>query len=396
MSSRAGEFFLHADLETVNPPQRILFICAGAEPGGDGVGDYTRRLAAELEKRGHAVAILALNGRSLGMGSRRGDNELHLTCAEPWSIRLREANVFLREFQPDVLSLQFVGYGFDPHGLPLGLTARLRTLAGGIPWHMMFHELWNETGIGWKARVLSRLQKAHLGDLWRSLRPRLVHTSNENYARRLAEAGISSSVLPLFSNIERSAPDPTLRQTLVQGFNYGADSHNVWIFVFFGTIHPGWNVEGFFKRTSEAARRAGKKATLFVSIGKNPGRGAAIWNSMQGFKTESLFFRQIGELSTIDVSRHLQAADFGVATTPLSLLGKSGSAAAMASHGLTTIVPRVDVALSRETTERRGLVLVDEFFEQVLFNPPKPRESHSVSDTADLFLQQLHLLFKTP
>jgi hypothetical protein len=224
----------------------------------------------------------------------------------------------------------------------------------------------------------------------------MVHTSNENYAGKLASAGISTSVLPLFSNIQCGAPDPSLRQTLVQGSNYGVESHNIWIFVFFGTIHPGWNVEGFFKRTSEAARRAGKKATLFVSIGKNPGRGAAIWNSMQGLKNESLFFRQIGELSTIDVSRHLQAADFGVATTPLSLLGKSGSAAAMAIHGLTTIVPRVDVALSREAIKRRGLVLVDEFFEKGLFNPPKPRESHSASDTADLFLQQLHLLFKTP
>jgi hypothetical protein len=375
---------------------RIAFVCAGAEPGQDGVGDYSRLLGGELESRRHATALLALNDGNLGCGSVHSENELRFSATMPWSIRLREANVFLREFQPDVVSLQFVGYGFDPHGLPLGLAARLRTLAGGIPWHMMFHELWNETGIGWKARVLSRLQKAHLGDLWRSLRPSLVHTSNENYARRLAEAGISSSVLPLFSNIERSAPDPSLRRTLVRESFSGLDEQEVWIFVFFGSIHPGWDVAEFLKRTSKAARTAGKKAALFVSIGKNPGRGPEIWNSMNGLHPEFLVFRRIGEISPSEVSRHLQAADFGVATTPLSLLGKSGSAAAMASHGLTTIVPRVDVALSREAIERRGLVLVDEFFEQVLFNPPKPRESHSASDTADLFLQQLHLLFKTP
>ena len=375
---------------------RIAFVCAGAEPGCDGVGDYSRLLGEELDSRGYKTALLALNDRTLEGGSICSENKLRLSTVMPWSARLLKAMAFLEEFRPDFLSLQFVGYGFDPRGLPLGLVGKLRRLAGGIPWLVMFHELWIDHNGSWRCSVLSRMQKVYTTNLCRSLRPKMVHTSNENYAGKLASAGISTSVLPLFSNIQCGAPDPSLRQTLVQGFNYGADSHNVWIFVFFGTIHPGWNVEGFFKRTSEAARRAGKKATLFVSIGKNPGRGAAIWNSMQGFKTESLFFRQIGELSTIDVSRHLQAADFGVATTPLSLLGKSGSAAAMASHGLTTIVPRVDVAVSKETIERRGLVLVDEFFEQGLLNPPKPRESHSASDTADLFLQQLHLLFKTP
>jgi hypothetical protein len=375
---------------------RIAFVCAGAEPVCDGVGDYSRLLGEELDSRGYKTALLALNDRTLEGGSICSENKLRLSAVMPWSARLLKAKAFLEEFRPDFLSLQFVGYGFDPRGLPLGLVGKLRRLAGGIPWLVMFHELWIDPNGSWRCSVLSRMQKVYTTDLCRSLRPKMVHTSNENYAGKLASAGISTSVLPLFSNIQCGAPDPSLRQTLVQGFNYGLDSHNVWIFVFFGTIHPGWNVEGFLKRTSEAARRAEKKATLFVSIGKNPGRGAAIWNSMQGFKTESLFFRQIGELSTIDVSHHLQAADFGVATTPLSLLGKSGSAAAMASHGLTTIVPRVDVALSREAIKRRGLVLVDEFFEKGLFNPPKPRESHSASDTADLFIQQLHLLFKTP
>jgi len=374
---------------------RIAFICAGSEPGQDGVGDYSRLLGGELESRRHATALMALNDGNLGCGSFHIENELRFSATMPWSIRLREANVFLREFQPDVLSLQFVGYGFDPHGLPLGLAARLRTLAGGIPWHMMFHELWNETGIGWKARVLSRLQKAHLGDLWRSLRPSLVHTSNENYARRLAEAGISSSVLPLFSNIERSAPDPTLRRTLVRESCSGLDEQEVWIFVFFGSIHPGWDVAEFLKRTSKAARTAGKKAALFVSIGKNPGRGPEIWNSMKGLHPEFLVFRRIGEISPSEVSRHLQAADFGIATTPLDLLGKSGSAAAMTSHGLAIVVPRVDVHADRAAHEKQGLVPVDENYEQQLLNPPKPKECHSAGEIADLFLKKITIHFKS-
>ncbi|MFM8365255.1 MAG: hypothetical protein ACKOAS_08920, partial [Verrucomicrobiota bacterium] len=102
---------------------RIAFVCAGAEPGGDGVGDYTRRLAGELQRRGLDAAILALNDRALGYGLQRGDNELRLSRVTPWSLRMREAREFLEEFRPDFLSLQFVGYGFDPRGLPLGLAA---------------------------------------------------------------------------------------------------------------------------------------------------------------------------------------------------------------------------------------------------------------------------------
>lgn len=375
---------------------RIAFVCAGAEPGHDGVGDYTRRLAAELRRRGHAAAILALNDRALGFGLLRGDNELRLSRVTPWSVRLRESREFVEEFRPEVLSLQFVGYGFDPRGLPLGLASKLRTIAAGRPWHVMCHELWIEPKDGWTHRVLSRLQKALLVDLCRTLGPKVVHTSNKNYARRLAGAGISASVLPLFSNIERVAPDPTLRKTLVREFGSGLDDKEVWIFVFFGSIHPGWNVEEFLKRTTEAARKAGKKAALFLSIGKNPGRGAEIWKAMRDGKSESLLFREIGEMSAADVSRHLQAADFGVATTPLSLLRKSGSAAAMASHELATAVPPVDVFLAREVLEKNGLVPLDELFEQGLWNPPKPRESHSAGETAGLFLQQLQPLFKTP
>jgi hypothetical protein len=345
---------------------------------------------------GHSAALLALNDRHLADGLFESDGELRLSANGPWKPRLEAAQKFAREFGPDVWSLQFVGYGFDPRGLPLGLSTKLRTLSAGVPWHLMFHELWIKPEGGWTHRILSRLQKAHLLDFFRSLGPKVVHTSNENYARRLADAGISASVLPLFSNIERVHPDPALRQSLMRESGSGLDDQEVWIFIFFGSIHPGWSVEEFLKRTSEAVRRAGKKAALFLSIGKNMGRGAEIWSALLDFQSESLLFRELGELSAPDVSRHLQAADFGVATTPLGLLGKSGSAAAMASHGLTTIVPHVDVSLAREVLENNGLVPMDGLFEQALMNPPKPCVSHSAGETADMFLRQLQPLFKAP
>jgi hypothetical protein len=68
----------------------------------------------------------------------------------------------------------------------------------------------------------------------------------------------------------------------------------------------------------------------------------------------------------------------------------------MSSHGLTIVVPPVDVSLTREVLEINGLIPMDELFEQAFLNPPKPRKSHSASETADMFLRQLQPLFKAP
>ena len=132
--------------------------------------------------------MLALNDRSLGAGLLRSDNELWLSRVTPWSVRMREAREFLEKFQPGVLSLQFVSYGFDPRGLPLGLATKLRTLAAAVPWHVMFHELWIEPEVTWTHRALSRLQQAHIVDLSRTFGPMTVHTSNPYYASQLESA----------------------------------------------------------------------------------------------------------------------------------------------------------------------------------------------------------------
>ena len=42
---------------------KILFFCGSAEPGKDGVGDYTRRLCGELLRIGHETQILSLFDR---------------------------------------------------------------------------------------------------------------------------------------------------------------------------------------------------------------------------------------------------------------------------------------------------------------------------------------------
>jgi hypothetical protein len=314
---------------------RVLFVCAGAEPGRDGVGDYSRRLAGEISCQGHPAAVLALNDRQLANGSFESNGELRLSVKLPWKARMEAALQFLNEFRPDFLSLQFVGYGFDSCGLPLGLATRLRTLAAGRPWHAMFHELWIEPSGGWGRQVLSRLQKAHIVDLWRTLAPKAVHTSNPYYAERLRSAEIPCGELPLFGNI------PVVPQEIPR-------RENEWVFAFFGSLRTGWEPEPLLTRIAEACEDAEKSRCRFVSIGRLGEHGEKIWKQMERSGHGNFVFEKRGELAPAEISRELQAADCGIAVSPQHLLGKSGAVAAMRDHGLPVIVNRFDSRLAQE------------------------------------------------
>lgn len=375
----------------MTPPRRILFVCAGAEPGQDGVGDYTRRLAGELERRGDAAAILALNDRALGVGLLRGKNELRLSRVTPWSLRLREARVFLEEFRPEVLSLQFVGYGFDPRGLPLGLASKLRTIAAGRPWHAMFHELWIEPEGAWTHRMLSRLQRALLVDLCRSLAPKVVHTSNPYYTARLQTAGIACAELPLFGNIP-VVPHESPRNP------------DDWVVAFFGSLRRGWEPEPLLSRIESARAAAEKTSCCFVSIGRLGAHGESVWEGMETSGYKNFVFEKRGELAPTDISRALQSADFGIAVSPWHLLGKSGAVAAMREHGLPVIVNRMvpgsapapgapvrapRTGMKGAAQEVPAWILLDENFEKNLTTAKRASARETLPEVAEQFLKDL-------
>lgn len=357
---------------------RIAIVCACAEPGRDGVGDYSRLMAEELSRRGHSIALLALNDRAIEGGSIFSENKLRLSAGMGWSARLREAKSFLADFRPDVLSLQFVGYGFDPRGLPLGLAAKLRTFAEGVPWHVMFHELWIEPEAGWANCVLSRLQKALVTDLCRSLHPKKVHTSNPYYASRLESAGIQCSELPLFGNIPLVPHQPPRDE-------------EEWVFVFFGSLRRGWEPEPLLSKIESARAAAGKKTCRFVSIGRLGEYGESAWEKMKEGGHKNFLFEKHGELESGKISRTLQECDFGIAVSPLHLLGKSGAVAAMREHGLPVVVNRLGPRTGMETRldVLPPLILLDEDFEKNLTAARRAACKEMLPEVADQFLQDL-------
>jgi hypothetical protein len=127
---------------------KILFICGSAEPGKDGVGDYTRRLCGEIIRLNHDVQILSLCDNQVT--SFKSENQLieefkilvHRIPAGFNNSRFAMSQEIINKFKPDWISLQYVPYSFNPKGLPLWLPSFLNAFTGKHQLHIMFHELW--------------------------------------------------------------------------------------------------------------------------------------------------------------------------------------------------------------------------------------------------------------
>jgi hypothetical protein len=319
---------------------KILFACTCLEPGRDGVGDYSRRLAAELEGRGHSCFLVALADPHVTTITQSG-NSLRLPAGLPWSERILAAQKFRDDIAPDWISWQFVLYGYDPRGLSFGLGSHLGKIAAGFRNHIMFHEIWigEARQSPLKFKLIGQVQKILFRDLLRKIRPRIVHTHTPLYQYFLGRLGCASRLLPLFGNIPLTPhPRPEWLQEKWRGFD-PADRANWWLFLIFGSIHPEWDADDFLRRAGEAAQRSGKKCA-FLSIGRQGPAGEQKWRALEQRGKDSWTLLNLGPQPEEDISQSLFAVDFGVSAVPPEYLFKSGTAAAMIEHGLPFIATR--------------------------------------------------------
>lgn len=315
---------------------KILFFCTSLEPGCDGVGDYTRRLAGECAACGHDCTLIALNDAHVASATDTTSNELRfirLPASESWPDRIAWAVDHVRRIAPDWVSWQLVAHGFHPRGfLPAAVLQSASSLRGPRC-HVMVHELWLglEAGSSWKHRALGWLQRRGVVCLLDRLSPDIVHTSNATYAHVLAREGCDAAVLGLFGNVppvwSGEGPPPASLTGIT-----------------FGTLHPQWQPAAAAEWLCATARRHGRTPALLV-LGR---AGAHATTIRDCFKSSDVRVQVMGELSASEISRRLQSADFGIAPHPWALIGKSGAAAAMLDHGLPVLVPRDDWRLRRE------------------------------------------------
>jgi hypothetical protein len=352
--------------------RRIAFLCGCLERGCDGVGDYTALLAAECARRGYATLCVALNDPYTS-GAVADDGLLRLSAALPWRSRVKLAREAVERFRADTVSLQWVPYGFDARGVPWGIEEGLAAIIGGRPAQVMGHEIWigAEMGASVKHRLIGAVQRTVMRRIVRALKPGCVQTSNAVYAALLKREGMEAEVLPMFGAIPVTGVEVCRKEGVMR-------------LGMFGTLHPQWPPEPLLERL----RGLGKRVEI-EHIGRM-GSGEEVWRAMERRYGGGIVFHRHGEQPPELVSQVLMSLDFGIATTPLALIGKSATAAAMLEHGLPVIVNRDDVRYAGIDAEKpAGVIAMDDRLAEALRAARRRPPARRLEAVADQFLQSL-------
>lgn len=366
---------------------RILFITSSLQPGLDGVGDYTRRLAEELVRQGHAAALLSLHDRHFGTRDSQVDHNneatqiriLRLSSTLAWSERLTKAKVFIKALKPTHLSLQYVPYGFHAKGLPWRLPYRLKRLSKNHPWHIMFHELW--VGLGQKAplrhQMIGVMQKKIVKRLLGTLEPVLVHTHATPYFEKLQELSRSRvQKLPLFSNI---SPKGNVTE---------CGKNSELRFAFLGTVHGEWEVDQVSSTLLRFSEPSGEKPVVHA-IGNGGNHGPETWAFL---RRRGIDVKEHGMLEAAAVSQVLQSCTAGLSASCPDLIEKSSSASAMFEHGLPVLITRPPICGNRylpKVEENCPLAYFGERLKRVERVPSKKPAKDCLSEIANQFLNDI-------
>ena len=384
---------------------KILLVCGSLEHGRNGVGDYTRRLAVQLKKQGQQVRVLSLSdlprddsAHDLEMLTelQSADGEsvecLRLPASLTWNRRVALTKEWLANFPPDWASLQFVPFAYHTKGICFRLGRHLRNAIGQAKLHLMFHELWLglDENPPIKHRVWGQLQRHATKKMHDDLRPALVTTQADPYVQTLRRQGIHASVLPLFGNIS-PAPGDAWRDTLVPALSdLGMNNpkrENFYLAGVFGAVYPGWDLTRAVRTVAPIAERAGARLVI-VFFGKNDLGESAI-EQMRRDMVGRAAILSLGVKSPEGISRILNTLDLGLSTSPLYLIEKSGTYAAMREHGLPVLAVR-DGAKPRytKTLQPDGVYSCREF-EQLEGPPTRPTKAPTAKDVAAQLLRQL-------
>jgi hypothetical protein len=322
----------------------LALLCGSLEAGADGVGDYSRRLAAACTELGVTTSVVALHDRHVSsprLEQQSADgcciNTLRLPVSLSWRHRSRLLAEQLRQWECSAISLQFVPYAFDRRGLPLGLLTLLGHLeiVPDLRVHLMFHEIWIgiSSSSDRRSRLIGHLQRRLVQAIHTTLCPAAVHVTNSTYACCLRRAGMEAVRLPLFSTLELPPTPPPVGP---------ASTFSACVF---GRIPPPWDPDPALEVVvAEAARR--QQAPRLLLVGR-PWIDDPWFERLQQRWPQLQIVRHGIEPDSHKLCELIRSCQLGLATVPWGLIEKSSAVSVFLSLDLPVLVSRNGWSLSR-------------------------------------------------
>lgn len=369
---------------------KIAILCEGIEPGRSGVGDYSWRLGAALQSRGHEVKLLGFSDRHVQdsvSGARTvGEGEVdyvRVPSARPVPARWNEVVETLARWKPDWTSLQFVPYSFHPKGLVMRSGFPFSTKEGGRH-SVMVHETWIglHPGSGWRTRLLGWVQKLGMAAALRSWNARVTYTSLDLYKRTLEKIGVEADILPMFGTLEHGEGEGRgLRARVMQSIPAlkTASVDQLRLVGVFGAVH---DLDLLVRRLGELHNDA-KEHGLHVVIcllGRASALKAQLEQAMPRQGCEALLF-EASDTGDANIASMMREMDAGITTTPQDCIGKSSAAACFRDQGLPVLSCSAGAFLG---TSEAPFFLVEDFLRHGLLPaPPRYARRDRVLDAAE-------------
>jgi len=308
----------------------LVHIAPQLPPAIDGVGDYCWNLWHHWPEAGPDWTFLVTRGAA---ATRAVWSEADVREFECGAASLGAA---LEQTGCDTVLLHYVGYAYQPKGIPLWLPGALEQWKRGAPGRrlvIMFHEMYARSSPlrspFWVTPFARRIirQLVALSDGW-------VTSCNRYFRQLTTEFGARPSdgrIIPIGSNIPLASP------LAPQWFGNGGLTPK-FRFVLFGLAKTRlWALE----KHGRLLRTLGTTGMLehVTLLGKHPEpEDERTWQRFANGAGENISWRKRFDLSGADVSSELANHDFGLLANEPDILTKSGVFAALATHGVIPIV----------------------------------------------------------
>lgn len=331
---------------------RICFLTTGLERGKEGIGDYCRELATELQHQGHQVLIMALKdshlepARNVKVFTHTQPTEteplIYLRLSDRLSVSKRsaEAMKFIKDFNPDYISVQF---GFDWFGKGwLGLRSLCRKLSRNRKRHLHLHDIWYgpKPPNSLFEKISLTFREFQLKQFIAKFRPDSIHTHSLTLQQIMHRKGYKINNIPLFSNVpvkNKNQSDWIFDLFQRNGLLLTPENRNeYYVFTVFGKFFHVFNPATFMAKFVPALNSSGRKGVI-IYAGNLQGDAKNIWETIELESGQNIYPIHAGHLTLDELSDILAFSDYGLSTYPPALLDKSGTVAAFIEHGLPII-----------------------------------------------------------